>query len=246
MNEIQGKIALVTGGSRGIGAASVRALAAHGADVAFTYRSDVDAAAGVVEQVKALGRRALAIRADGVDTDAVVAAVDETAATFGRLDILLNNAAVFRLGPIEELGAAELNETLAANVSAPYLASRAAAAHMVDGGRIITIGSNVAGRTIFPGFTLYTLSKAAVVGMTKGLARDLGPRGITVNVIQPGPTDTDLNPADGPNAEGVRGHTALGRFASTDEIARTVVYLAGPGGDYITGTAIEVDGGFNI
>ncbi|MGC0419916.1 SDR family NAD(P)-dependent oxidoreductase [Embleya sp. AB8] len=246
MNEIEGKVAFVTGGSRGIGAASVRALAAHGADVVFTYRDNADAAADVVEQVKALGQRALAMRVDAVDGDAVVAAVDETVAAFGRLDILVNNAAVFRLGPIEELGATALDETLAANVRAPYLASRAAARHLGAGGRIITIGSNVATRTIFPGFTLYTLGKAAVVGMTKGLARDLGPRGITVNVIQPGPTDTDLNPADGPNADGIRANTALGRFATPDDIAATVVHLAGASGRYITGTTIDVDGGFNI
>jgi len=244
--DIEGRVALVTGGSRGIGAATVVRLAAEGADVVLTYQNNADLAADVVARVKALGRRALAIRADNANPAEVVGAVDEAVATFGRLDILVNNAAVFRLGSPEELGEAEFDHTIAVNVRAPYLASRAAARHMVDGGRIITIGSNVATRTVFPGFTLYALGKTALIGMTKGLARDLGARGITVNLVHPGPTDTDANPADGPNADTIRGFTALGRFADPSDIAATIAHLAGESGAYITGASLQVDGGFDI
>ncbi|MEO5876035.1 MAG: SDR family oxidoreductase, partial [Streptosporangiaceae bacterium] len=162
------------------------------------------------------------------------------------LDILVNNAAVFVVAPLDELGLADLDRTLAVNIRAPFVASQAAARHMTAGGRIISIGSNVAERTVFPGFTLYALSKTALVGMTKGLARDLGGRGITANLVHPGPTDTDANPADGPNAELIRGLTLLNRFAAPAEIAATVAHLAGPGGGYVTGATVSVDGGFNV
>ncbi|MEW9527338.1 SDR family NAD(P)-dependent oxidoreductase [Microbispora sp. NPDC049125] len=246
MNGIEGKTALVTGGSRGIGAAVALRLAADGADVAFTYERDAERAAEVAGKIEATGRRSLAVQADSGDPDAVTEAVDQAAATFGRLDILVNNAAVFLVGPIEDLGTDVLERTLAVNVRGPYVASRAAARHMTDGGRIISVGSNMARRTVFPGFTLYALSKTALVGMTKGLARELGPRGITANVVNPGPTDTDANPAGGPNAEMISGFTALGRYAAPDEIAATVAHLAGDGGRYITGAVIDVDGGFAV
>ncbi|GAA4105336.1 3-oxoacyl-ACP reductase family protein [Actinomadura miaoliensis] len=246
MNEIEGKVALVTGGSRGIGAAVALRLAQDGADVALTYERNTERADAVVDKIKGIGRRALAIQADSADTGAVTAAVDETAATFGRLDILVNNAGVFLVGSLEELGAEDIDRTLAVNVRAPFVAAQAAARHMTDGGRIISIGSNVAERTVFPGFALYAMSKTALIGMTKGLARDLGPRGITANVVHPGPTDTDANPADGPNAETFQSFTALNRYATPDEVAATVAHLSGDSGAYITGASINVDGGWTV
>ncbi|WP_049563985.1 SDR family NAD(P)-dependent oxidoreductase [Streptomyces sp. SBT349] len=241
---LAGKAALVTGGSRGIGAAVAVRLAAAGADVALTYLENEDAAATVVERIKAAGGRALAIRADAADPEATVAAVEEAAASFGRLDILVNNAGAFTVGPPEELGREAFDHTLAVNVRTPYLASRAAARHMTEDGRIISIGSNVATRTAFPGFALYALSKSALEGMTKGLARDLGPRGITVNLLVPGPTDTDSNPADGPSADTIRAFTALGAYATPEDIAATAHHLASPAARSLTGTSVHVDGGF--
>jgi 3-oxoacyl-[acyl-carrier protein] reductase len=244
MNRLEGNVALVTGGSRGIGAAVALRLAEEGADVVLTYENSADRAAEVVERIKAAGRRALAVRADSADPEALVAAVDEAAATFGRLDVLVNNAGVFLVGPLDDLGTEEIERTLAVNVRAPFTASRAAVRHMERGGRIICIGSNVAERAVFPGMALYSMSKSALVGMTKGLARELGPRGITVNLVIPGPTDTDANPADGPNAEVIAGFTAVGRYAEAAEIAATVAHLASADGSYITGASIAVDGGF--
>jgi 3-oxoacyl-[acyl-carrier protein] reductase len=245
-NELAGKTAVVTGGSRGIGAAVARALAAGGADVALTYQSDAESAAAVVKEIEAAGRRARAIQADSADTETAVAAVNGVAAAWGGLDILVNNAAMFPTGPMSEATMDEYDQTMAVNVRTPYAASVAAAAHMSDGGRIISIGSNVAVRAPFAGLGLYTLSKTALIGLTKGLARDLGPRGITVNLVHPGPTDTDLNPADGPMADTMRAHTALGRFARPGDVAAMVAYLAGPGAGYVTGASLLVDGGFTI
>ncbi|TDB77051.1 3-oxoacyl-ACP reductase family protein [Micromonospora sp. KC723] len=241
-----GKVALVTGGSRGIGAATALRLAADGADVALTWQQDAEQAATVVKQIEAIGRRALALRADSADQTAVREAVDRTADELGRLDILVNNAAVFLLGTVDGFDAADLDRTIAVNVRAPFVAAQAATRHLGAGGRIISIGSNVAERTVFPGLAAYAMSKTALVGMTKGFARDLGPRGVTVNLVVPGPTDTDANPADGPNAEAIRGFTALGRYATPDEIAATVAHLAGPEAGYITGATITVDGGFTV
>ncbi|MFB7776010.1 3-oxoacyl-ACP reductase family protein [Streptomyces bauhiniae] len=244
MNRFEGNVALITGGSRGIGAAVALRLAEEGADVVLTYASRADLAGEVVEKVKAMGRRALAVRADSADAEAVSAAVEEAVATFGRLDILVNNAAVFLVGPLADMGPAEIDRTLAVNVRAPFVASQAAARHMGRGGRIISVGSNVADRAPFPGLALYSMSKTALAGMTKGLARELGPRGITVNLVHPGPTDTDTNPADGPNAEAITGLTAVGRYAEASEIAATIAHLASPDGAYITGASVHVDGGF--
>ncbi|MGW0606584.1 SDR family NAD(P)-dependent oxidoreductase [Streptomyces sp. NPDC002640] len=244
MNRLEGNVALVTGGSRGIGAAVALRLAEEGADVVLTYENSADRAAEVVERIKAAGRRALAVRADSADPEALVAAVDEAAATFGRLDVLVNNAGVFLVGPLDDLGAEEIERTLAVNVRAPFTASRAAVRHMERGGRVISIGSNVAERAVFPGLALYSMSKSALVGMTKGLARELGPRGVTVNLVIPGPTDTETNPADGPNAEVIAGFTAVGRYAEAAEIAATVAHLASADASYVTGASIAVDGGF--
>lgn len=238
------KVALVTGGSRGIGAGIALRLAEDGADVALTYRQDVERATAVVKQIEALGRRALAIQADGADPTAVRGAVDRAAADLGRLDILVNNAAVFLVGGMDELDSADVEQTIAVNIRAPYVAVQAALRHLGDGGRIISIGSNVGERAVFPGLTLYSMSKTALVGMTRGLARELGPRDITVNLVNPGPTDTDANPADGPNAAAISGFTAVGRYARPADIAATVAHLASPEAGYVTGAVINVDGGF--
>ncbi|MEV7988501.1 3-oxoacyl-ACP reductase family protein [Micromonospora sp. NPDC085948] len=244
MTTLSDKVALVTGGSRGIGAGIALRLAQDGADVAFTYRQDAERAATVVRQIEALGRRALAVQADGADPSAVRDAVDRTVADLGRLDILVNNAAVFLVGAVDELGMAEVERTIAVNIRAPYVAVQAALRHLGEGGRIISIGSNVGERAVFPGLTLYSMSKTALVGLTRGLARELGPRDITVNLVNPGPTDTDANPADGPNAATISGFTAVGRYARPADIAATVAHLASPEAGYVTGAVVNVDGGF--
>ncbi|MFE7568073.1 SDR family NAD(P)-dependent oxidoreductase [Streptomyces sp. NPDC057539] len=247
MSELTGKAALITGGSRGIGAAIARRLAREGADVAFTYVSAAGEAkaADVVADIKEIGRRALAIRADAADDDAAADAVRRTAAEFGRLDILVNNAGIFTNGPIEDVTPEELDSTLAIHVRSVFLASQAAVGFLPRGGRIISIGSNLADHAPFPGIALYAMSKAALSGFTRGLARELGPRGITANVVHPGSTDTDMNPADGSGATAQRELTALGRFLDPDDIAATVAFLAGPDGHNITGTALTVDAGTN-
>lgn len=245
MPSLRGKTALVTGGSRGIGAAIIRRLAREGAEVAFTYARSTTAAATVKREVEALGGRALSLAADNNDPGAVTGAVEQAASHFGRLDILVNNAGIFPSGAFEEVTLAELDEALNVHVRAVFLASQAATKHMPDGGRIIAIGSNLAERVPYGGVSLYAMSKAALSGLARGLARDLGVRGITVNVVHPGSTDTDMNPAGGPGAEAQRELIALGRYAEPDDIAATVAHLAGPGGRYLTGTSIVVDGGAN-
>lgn len=238
------KAALVTGGSRGIGEAVALRLATDGADVAFTYRDNTELAAAVVDRIKALGRRALAVQADSADPAAVRAAVDQAAAEFGRLDIVVNNAAIGVLGPVEELSLADIDRVLAINVRAPFLTSQAALRHLVEGGRIITIGSCMAERVAFPGGSLYVTSKSALIGLTKALARELGPRGITANLVHPGSTDTDMNPAEGPSADLQRSFIPLGRFGQSSDVAATVAHLAGEAGRYITGATITLDGGY--
>ncbi|MFE0426127.1 SDR family NAD(P)-dependent oxidoreductase [Streptomyces sp. NPDC058953] len=247
MGTLLGKVALVTGGSRGIGAAIVRRLAREGADVAFTYVSPTSAekAKELVAEVAAEGRRAVAVEADSAVADAVTAAVDRTAAELGRLDVLVNNAGVFPYGPVGDVTADELDRVLAIHAKAPVVAAQAALRHLPDGGRIITIGTNFSDRAVLPNIVLYTMSKSAVTGLTRALARELGPRGITVNAVNPGPTATDMNPVDGEGADEVRAGTALGRFLQPDDVAATVAHLAGPGGDLITGTVLTVDAGVN-
>ncbi|MEV6375494.1 SDR family oxidoreductase [Micromonospora musae] len=241
---LEGKVALVTGGARGIGAGIALRLAQDGADVALTYRQSAEQAATVVKEIQSLGRRALAVQADSADPAAIQGAVDRTAIVLGRLDILVNNAAIFLVGAVDELGADEVEQTIAVNVRGSYVAARAAARHLGEGGRIISIGSNVGERAVFPGLALYSMSKTALAGLTRGLARELGPRGITVNLVNPGPTDTDSNPADGPNAATIAGFTALGRYARPVDIAATVAHLAAPEAGYVTGAVVNVDGGF--
>ncbi|QDY78815.1 SDR family NAD(P)-dependent oxidoreductase [Streptomyces qinzhouensis] len=244
MNRIDGKTALVTGGGRGIGAAVALRLAEQGADIAITYHRDAARAAETVARIESTGRRALAVRADAADPDEVRAAVARTADTFGRLDVLVNNAGEFQVAPLAELTPEQIDRTLAVNVRAPLVAAQAAAGRMTDGGRIIGIGSNVTTYIPFPGFSLYSASKTALIGMTKALARELGGRGITVNVVHPGATNTELNPADGPMADTIRGYTAVGRYAEPAEVAAMVAHLAGPDAAYVTGAQIAVDGGF--
>ncbi|MFI0737020.1 3-oxoacyl-ACP reductase family protein [Streptomyces sp. NPDC021100] len=241
--EFDGRAALVTGGSRGIGRAVVLRLAAGGADVAFTYRSDERAAADVVAEVKALGRRALALRADAADATAVRGAVDAAVSEFGRLDVLVNNAGVGALGPIGELTEEDVDRVLAVNVRGVYLATQAAVRHLGADGRIIMIGSCMTQHVPFAGGTLYATSKAALIGLTKSLARELGPAGVTVNIVHPGPVDTDMNPADGPFAEAQAGATAVGRYARPEEVAGMVAHLAAPAAGYVTGASVAVDGG---
>lgn len=243
MSQLAGKVALVTGGSRGIGAAIARRLARDGADVALTYVSTPDKAAAVVADVRSTGRRGLAIAADCADPAAVVAAVEQTASEFGRLDILVNNAGVFIPKRFEETSLADTERLWAVNVRAVVVAIQAALRHMPDGGRIITIGSCLGERVPTPGVTLYSMTKAALVGLTRGLARDLGPRAITVNVVEPGPIDTDMNPSTSRGADDQRALTALGRYGCGDDVAALVAHLAGEEGRYITGAALLVDGG---
>ncbi|MFI6208394.1 SDR family oxidoreductase [Streptomyces sp. NPDC051041] len=238
---LHGKAALVTGGSRGIGAATALRLAREGADVALTYVSAAEAAEDVVRAVEALGRRAVALRADAGDAAEAAGAVERAADALGGLDVLVNNAGVGVLGPLETLSDADVDRVLAVNVRGVYLACRAAAARMTDGGRIVTVGSCLARRVPGPGGTLYAMSKAALIGLTKALARELGPRGITANIVHPGPVDTDMNPADGPYAAGQAAMTALGRFGTAEEVASTVAHLAAAA--YVTGAEFAVDGG---
>ncbi|CAL9599199.1 SDR family oxidoreductase [Streptomyces sp. enrichment culture] len=241
---LNGGKALVTGGSRGIGAATVLRLARAGADVALTYVNGKEAADDVVRAVEALGRRAVALRADAGDAAEAAGAVHGAADALGGLDVLVNNAGVGVLAPLADLTLADIDRVLGVNVRGVFLASQAAAGRMTDGnGRIITIGTCMTQRVPGPGGTLYTTAKAALTGLTKALARELGPRGITANVVHPGPTDTDMNPADGPYAAGQAAMTALGRFGTADEVAAMVAYLAGPDAAYVTGAEFAVDGG---
>jgi NAD(P)-dependent dehydrogenase (short-subunit alcohol dehydrogenase family) len=245
MSRLAGKRALVTGGSRGIGAAIAKRLAEEGADVALTYERSADKAAEVVKAIEALGRKGVAVAADSADPEAVKRSVDEAAKALGGLDILVNNAGIYRGGPVADWSLADIDATLAVNIRAVVLASQAAAAHLGEGGRIVSIGSCLADRVVEPNITLYAMSKAALIGFTKGLARDLGPRGITVNIVHPGSTDTDMNPADGPGAEAQRARMAIPRYGKPEDIAGAVAYLASEEGRFITGAGFAIDGGVN-
>ena len=244
MGSFTGKTALVTGGTRGIGAAIVRHLAKGGADVAFTYARSKTKAASIASEVEALGRRSLAINADSGDPLQVREAVNRTARELGRLDILVNNAGIFPSGPIGNVTLEEVDQTLAIHVRAVFVAAQAALVHMGEGGRIISIGSCFAHRVPYGGITLYSMSKAALIGLTKGLAREVGDRGITVNVVDPGSTDTDMNPANAPTAASELELMAVKRFGEPEDIAATVGHLASANGRFITGASIAVDGGF--
>jgi 3-oxoacyl-[acyl-carrier protein] reductase len=243
---LKGKRALVTGASRGIGAAIAKALAAEGADVAITYEKSAEAAGEVVNAIMAIGRRSVAIQADSADAAAVQASVEKTVAELGGLDILVNNAGILRLSPVKDISLEDVNALLNVNVRAPIVASKAAIPHLGNGGRIINIGSFFADKVPGgAGLPVYALTKSALTAFSQGLARELGPSDITVNVVQPGSIDTDMNPAHGPFGEILRSITALGRYGKVEDIANIVTFLASPKAQYITGTALTVDGGAN-
>jgi 3-oxoacyl-[acyl-carrier protein] reductase len=243
--KLSGKVALVTGGSRGIGAAIAKRLAADGGSVAITYTKGGDAAASVIKEIERAGGKAISIQADAADAGAVRAAVEKTVATFGRLDILVNNAGTAIPKPFEEATLEEMNQVIDINLRGVFAATQAALKHLPEGGRIITIGSAVGERVLTPGLVPYAATKGAVKIFTQGLAREVGSRGITVNNIQPGPIDTDLNPATAEWAVPQKAVTALNRYGHVDDIAAMVAFVAGPEAAYITGANLTVDGGMN-
>jgi 3-oxoacyl-[acyl-carrier protein] reductase len=242
---LEEKTALVTGGSRGIGAAIAKRLAADGANVAITYTKGADAAAAVVKEIERAGGKAIAIQADAADAEAVKAAIEKTVATFGRLDVLVNNAGTAIPKTFEETALEEMDRMIDINIRGVFVATQAALKHMREGGRIITIGSAVGERVLTPGLVAYAATKGAVKIFTQGLAREVGSRGITVNNVQPGPIDTDLNPATGDWAVPQKALTALNRYGHVDDIAAMVAFVAGPEASYVTGANLTVDGGMN-
>ena len=244
MRGLTGKVALVTGGSRGIGAGVVRRLAADGARVAFTYISSDTKAMGLVDEIKSAGGAAFAIKADSASETDLRKAVKQVVAKYGALDIFVSNAGVLSVGEITALKSEELDRLLAINVRAVVLGIQSAAAAMNDGGRIMTIGSVAAVRTGVPGASIYSMTKSALVGLVRGAAIDLAPRGITVNNIQPGPTATDMNPPDSPHADWLTKAIPLRRLGKDSEIASLVAYLATKDAGFITGTSLTIDGGY--
>src|SRR6202522_3180046 len=245
MSKLANKVAFVTGGSRGIGAAIVKRLATDGANVAFTYAKDASAASAVVKAIELSGGKAIAIQADAANVEAVKAAVEKAVATFGRLDILVNNAGTAIPKPFEETTLEEMDRVLDINVRGVFATTQAALKHMKDGGRIFMIGSAVGERVAAPGLVPYAATKGAVKMFTQALAREIGSRGITVNNVQPGPIDTDLNPATGDWAVPQKAATALNRYGRPEEIAAMVAFVAGPESSYVTAANLTVDGGMN-
>jgi 3-oxoacyl-[acyl-carrier protein] reductase len=243
--KLEEKTALITGGSRGIGAAIAKRLAADGANVAITYTKGADAAAAVVKEIERTGGKAIAIQADAADAEAVKAAIEKTVATFGRLDVLVNNAGTAIPKTFEETTLEELDRVIDINLRGVFVATQAALKHMKSGGRIVTIGSAVGERVLTPGLVPYAATKGAVKIFTQALAREMGSRGITVNNVQPGPIDTDLNPAAGDWAVPQKAATALNRYGHVDDIAAMVAFVAGPEASYVTGANLTVDGGMN-
>jgi 3-oxoacyl-[acyl-carrier protein] reductase len=242
---LAGKVALVTGGSRGIGAAIARRLAADGASVAVTYSKGADAASSLVKEIERGGGKAIAIQADAADADAVRNAVEKTVATLGRLDVLVNNAGTIVPVPVEETTLADFDRVFAINVRGTFVATQAALKHLKAGGRIIMIGSCLGERVLLPGMAPYAATKGAVKMFAQGLARELGARGITVNNVQPGPIDTDLNPASSEWASSQKAAVPLDRYGKADEVAALVAFVAGPESSYINGANLTVDGGTN-
>lgn len=245
MKRLENKVAIITGGGRGMGAAITKRLAAEGATVVLTYSKSPEKAAAVAADINASGGRALAIEADSADPQAVTNAVARTITEFGKIDILVNNAGIYIGKAFEEHTLDDYEQIMSVNVRAVYVASLAAVKHIPAGGRIITIGSNMADSALSPQTTLYTMSKAALTGFTRGLARDLGEKDITVNLVQPGPINTDMNPSDTDLADFLRGRMALSEYGTGEDIAGLVAFLASEEGKFITGTAITIDGGLN-
>lgn len=240
---LENKVALVTGASRGIGAAIAKKLAADGAAVAITYSASPDKANDVVAEIVKAGGKAVAIKADAGDEVAVRRAVNDTVSKLGGLDILVNNAGIAMMADIADYSVDDFDRMINVNVRAIFVAVQESLKHMKSGGRIINIGSVMSETSIFPTASVYTMTKAAVAGLTRGLARDLGPRGITVNNVQPGPVATDMNPDDGAGADAMRASIPLGRFGKTDEIGNVVAFLASPASSFVNGAQIRVDGG---
>jgi 3-oxoacyl-[acyl-carrier protein] reductase len=245
MSKLVNKVALVTGGSRGIGAAIAKRLAADGASVAITYAKDASSASAVVKAIELAGGKAVAIQADSANAEAVKAAVEKTVATLGKLDVLVNNAGTAIPKKFEDTTLEELDRVININVRGVFVATQAALKHMNNGGRIIMIGSCVGERMMTPGLAPYSATKGAVKMFTQGLSREVGDRGITVNNVQPGPIDTDLNPAAGDWAVPQKAATALNRYGTVEEVAALVSFVAGPESSYITGANLTVDGGTN-
>lgn len=243
---LAGRRALVTGGSRGIGAEIVRRLTTDGAAVAFTYASSTTDAEKLVAEVAADGGKAIAIQADAAEPSQITAAVDRAVAELGGLDVLVNNAGTAHLAPLEEFTREEFDRLVAVNVGGVFWATHTAIPHLGEGARIINIGSINADRVPGPGISVYAMTKGAVSSLSRGLARELGPRGITVNNVQPGPINTDMNPDEGEFAEGLKQVVALGRYGHTSDVAALVAFLAGPESGYITGANLNVDGGFTV
>lgn len=241
---LAGQVAFINGGSRGIGAATARRLARDGARVAIGYAASAIAAEALVEEIKASGGDAIALKADATDAAALTRAIDSVANRFGRLDILVNSAGVLAMGPLDQFSLEDFDRTVAVNIRSVFVATQAAAKHMTNGGRIINIGSTNAQRMPFAGGAAYAMSKSALVGLVKGLARDLGPRGITVNNVAPGPVDTDMNPESSDFATALHGLMAIPRHGKAEEIAGMVAYLAGPDAAFVTGADLLIDGGF--
>lgn len=246
IKSLSGKNALVTGGSRGIGAAIAQRLAEEGASVVLTYSASAESAEALVQTITAAGGTAFAIKADSGDVVALQAAVDAAAARLGSIDILVNNAGIMVRGLIDDMSVEQFDRMINVNVRSMYFATQAAIRHMGAGGRIINIGSNVAVRNSFAGSSLYTLSKSAITAMGRALANDLGPRGITINTVQPGPTATDMNPADGPHSDQIKAMLPVGRMGEASEVAGLVAYLARAESGYMTGTALTMDGGMTV
>lgn len=242
---LKGQVALVTGGSRGIGAAVAKRLAADGAHVVITYAKDVDSASVVIKAIEEAGGRAVAVQADAADTDAVQSAVEKAVSAFGKLDVLVNNAGTAMPKPFEETTLEEMNRVIDINVRGVFIATKAALKHISDNGRIIMIGSCVGERNLTPGLAVYAATKGAVKMFAQSLSREVGSRGITVNNVQPGPIDTDLNPASGDWATPQKAVTGLNRYGHVDEVAAVVAFVAGPESSYITGANLTVDGGTN-
>src|SRR5258705_3074487 len=243
--KLEGKIALITGGSRGIGAAIAKRLAADGASLAITYSKGADAAASVVKAIEGAGGKAIAIQADAADAEAIKGAVEKTIAAFGGLDVLVNNAGTAITKTFEETTLEEMDRMIEINVRGTLVATQAALKQMKSGGRIIRIGSSVGERVLAPGLVAYSATKGAVKMFTQGLSREIGSRGITVNNVQPGPIDTDLNPAAGDWAVPQKAATALDRYGHVDQVAALAPFVPGPDASYITGSNLTVDGGMN-